>query len=183
MRTMFLYGMACLAFIAMGCGGPPRPDGLPDLLPVTLVLTQEGTPFVDANVLLAPVEQTSGNWTVGGVTDDSGKAVIYTHGKYSGAPAGTYKVLLRKTKIIGAVSHDDAPKDPAGYRQWAEEHAKELAKELANQKNVSCVEKIYTDAQTTPLEITVSKGSSQFELDAGKAVEERIAWPARGRKK
>lgn len=155
----------------MGCAGPEKPEGMPDLLPVTLVLTQDGTPLAGANVALAPVEQTAGrNWTSGGMTDESGTVVISTYGKFRGAPAGTYKVALRKTKETGPISRDDGPEGIAEYKQWEAEHAKELAQI----KTVSCIEKAYTSAATTPLEITVDQGNTRFELNAGKSVEEEI---------
>ncbi|MDO5553080.1 MAG: hypothetical protein Q4G68_04915 [Planctomycetia bacterium] len=181
MKHVLFYTILCIAFVAMGCRGPARPEGMPDLLPVVLVIAQDGTPLTGASVMLAPAEETGErNWSLGGVTDESGEVVIRTHGKFAGAPKGTYKVFLRKTKEIGTISRDDAPQDDlAALRKWEADHAKELA----SIKTVSCIEKDYTSASTTPLEITVTKENSRFELNAGKAVNEEIKWTGPGMRK
>ncbi|MDO5553286.1 MAG: hypothetical protein Q4G68_05955 [Planctomycetia bacterium] len=170
MKNLPVHGIVLFALFAMGCGKSVSPDGLPSLLPLTLTVTQEGIPLTEASLMLVPAPPYDGrNWAIGGITDQTGVARIYTHGKYPGAPEGTYKVIVHKIAVVAAVSYDDAPKDDiVALRQWEAEHAAELAQSKA----INCIEKIYTNAETTPLEVTVSKGNTHYELQAGKAVEE-----------
>ncbi|MDO5552262.1 MAG: hypothetical protein Q4G68_00745 [Planctomycetia bacterium] len=176
MRTRLIYGVVLLAFFAMGCKGAKRPEGMPQLLPVTLVITQDdNVPLSEAQVTLSPVGSgADSGWAVGGTTDESGTAIIYTHGQFAGAPEGTYKVFLKKTKITDPVSYEEAPDDIAGFKRWETEHAAELAAKLAKSKAYNCVEPVYTSVNTTPLEINVNKENSRFELNAGKVVEVEI---------
>ena len=96
------------AFVVVGCGGEPRPDGLPKLYPASVMITQEGVPLADASVMLIPEDPSNARWGPMGMTDDTGVAVMRVDGKYAGAPLGTYRVVVEKREII------DPPPGTAG---------------------------------------------------------------------
>ena len=140
-----------------GCG-EPRPDGMPKLYPVTLTLEQEGKPLAEATVILVP--QFPCTWTVGGITDTSGRVQLKTHGKHDGAPAGNFKICVRKTIIEGeSLSLLDRPTAPRQYYEG--------------------VEPEYGNAETTPLEINIEPKRQTFPpFDAGKAIKvKKVAAP------
>ena len=85
-----------LLFLLLAGCGQPRPDGLPNLYPVTLKFEQEGTPCAEAIVSLMP--ESDDPWAVGGITDTGGNVVLQTHGRYSGVPAGKYTITVTKTE-------------------------------------------------------------------------------------
>jgi len=88
------------AVFITGCWGEPRPDGMPRLYPVSIIVTQEGVPLEEASVTLIPEDPANARWGPMGMTDGSGVAVMRTDGKYAGAPLGTYKVVVSKMEII-----------------------------------------------------------------------------------
>jgi hypothetical protein len=88
----FCFLVLCVTFA--GCGGEPKPDGLPTLYQVSLTFTQDGEPCVDVNVPLIPLDGSP--WGVGGKTNEKGVATFITHGKFSGVPAGKYRVEVSK---------------------------------------------------------------------------------------
>lgn len=144
----------CLAFV--GCSGDDRPEGLPDLQPVKIKVVQDGTPLEGASVQLIS-EDASNTWASGGSTDAMGVALIRTLGKYEGAPAGTYKVIVDKVTTDGpAVAVDDPSGSPPAdsYR---------------------VVDPKFNSAETTTAELTVAEGSPNEEtIDLGPAVKQEM---------
>ncbi|MDR0870596.1 MAG: carboxypeptidase-like regulatory domain-containing protein [Planctomycetaceae bacterium] len=159
MKHFSLFAILCSLFIFLsGCAKQDKPEGLPELLPYELILTQDGKPLPGANVSLTA--QPPGQWIVGGGTDDNGVAKIYTHGKFAGAPAGKYKVVITKTVTEGGPT--EADKNNPSYNG-------------GSGKIFSLVDKQFGDVKTTPLEVDVKAGENKATLDAGKAV--KIAMP------
>jgi hypothetical protein len=146
--------------ILFGCAKQSIPDNLPKLVPVTLTITQEGTPFTDAIVSL--VDPSGGvPFTVGGMTDTNGNVVLHTHGLYKGAPLGKFKVRIIKTES------DPTPPLPKLGTPEFDAYQKEMQKNPP--KTYTLVEKRYTNVDTTPLELDIT-GPLTTTLDAGKAV-------------
>ena len=84
-------GMAALALL--GCGNG---ESALDTVPVSGVVTLDGTPVEGANVVFAP---TSGSGTAAsGVTDASGRYQLTTQDPNDGALAGSYVVMISKTE-------------------------------------------------------------------------------------
>jgi len=109
-RIAFFLILSSLIFVCVSCGTkvPPRPAGVPNPVPCTIVVQDEsGTPIEKALVILKP-ESDDGQWSASGATDTSGKAIMKTTGWYNGAVPGKYKVLISKTEIImtGKMSDD-----------------------------------------------------------------------------
>ncbi|MDR3111346.1 MAG: hypothetical protein LBU65_16880 [Planctomycetaceae bacterium] len=153
-----LFALFCFTFV--GCS-EPRPDDLPKLQSVVLTFTQDGQPCDGATVFLEPVDQNP--WGVGGATNSSGVVVFKTHGKYVGAPAGKYKVVVQK--IENELS-GPAPDPNDMYAPQPETNSYNL------------VDTKYENAASTPLEIEVVQGTKfaqTFEL--GKKIKEKLKKP------
>ncbi|TWU16254.1 carboxypeptidase regulatory-like domain-containing protein [Allorhodopirellula heiligendammensis] len=148
--------LTCLCLTISGCGGEDLPDGLPDLQPVIVKVIQGGAPLEGASVQLIP-QDSSNTWASGGSTDATGVAKIMTHGKYEGAPAGTYKVTVDKFTTDGpAVAADDPDGAPAAtsYRH---------------------VDPLFSSAESTTAELTVAEGSPTEEtIDVGATVKKAL---------
>jgi hypothetical protein len=142
-----------------GCGGGPlKPDGLPALYPVTIIITQEGKPVADMFVSLRSTDPAI-TWAVGSRTDENGHAPIRTHGEFNGAPLGKYKVVLDK-------------QENEGYDEYvaAKNRYDEAAAAKIDVKLFSCVEEKYNALETTPIEIEITPQSKIIEIDAGPQV-------------
>ncbi|MGL4943233.1 MAG: hypothetical protein ACRC46_08575 [Thermoguttaceae bacterium] len=154
MKKLSLLALSLV--LAFGCG-PKLPDGMPPIFPCVVVLTQDGKPLTDANVVLHPADNS--NWNGVGSTDASGRARIFTSDKYEGAIAGKFKVTIRKieTEMPKPVSSSVAAVTPP-----------------AAVKSYSLVDTKLGDKDTTSLEIEVKKGTKDYPLDAGKAARELV---------
>ena len=152
---LFVTIFVCLS----GCGGEKRPDGMPQLYPAVCVkVVQDGMPLEDATVSLRPNDK-GFTWGIGGRTDAQGVAQLWTHGKYKGAPAGTFKVLVSKKvnegekEYIAALAQND-----------------DKAAAAVKVQSFSCVEdKFGTESQTT-LKLEITSSSKILEVDVSPAV-------------
>ena len=133
------------------------PDGMPKLYPVSISVTQEGKPLVDASVSFR-YPNNSSQWAVGGQTDADGKAKLYTNG-FPGAPLGQFDVVIFKLDNEGLLERGEAEgrRDPDAHkirvRIW------------------SCVKEEYNDPQKTPIKVEVTADTKMLEVDAGPAVQ------------
>ena len=154
--------ICCLFFvfaaIMSGCGDAERPEGFPKLYPVSLKVTQESTPLAKASVSLKTSDG-SMVWSTGGVTDEKGFVVLWTHGKFRGAPEGKFKVLI--TKIVN--EGEEEMLAAANREDYAA-----AAKIPVN--SYSCVKEEYESFEKTPLEIEITKKSRVIDIDAGPTV-------------
>jgi len=152
---LFVTTWICLA----GCSGESRPEGMPKLYPsVRIKVVQEGTPLEDAYVSLRP-EDKSLTWGIGGKTDAQGIAQLWTHGKYKGAYAGTFKVVVTKTVNEGEKE----------YIAALDRHDTKAA-EAVKVQSFSFVEDKFGLENQTPLTIEISSSSNVIEVDAGPVV-------------
>jgi hypothetical protein len=137
---------------------------LPKLTPVTLTITQEGQPLSGATVTLIAADQPQ-TWYPTGITNEKGNVELFTNGKYKGAPKGKYKVTV--TKIHTEPSQFGTPLEEGqpGYEEWSAKVSQET------RAAYSVVEKKFTDANTTPLEIEIPSRTSSFDL--GKTVKDK----------
>jgi hypothetical protein len=149
--------------ILTGCGGPLKPEGLPALYPVTLVVTQDGKPVADMMISLRSTDP-SITWAIGSRTDENGHAPIRTHGEFTGVPIGKYKVVFAKL-------------ENEGYEEYvaAKNRYDETAAAKIDVKFFSCVEEKYMAPETTPIEIEITPQSKIIKIDAGSPV--RIPQP------
>jgi hypothetical protein len=143
------------------------PADLPRLSPCVITVTQDGTPLEDATVTLVSIGG-SKKWGPGAKTNASGVAEIYTNGFYKGAPAGKYKVIVGKTEVEPSKAPPaPGPEDP-GYDDWLKKYGNEV------RPVYSLVEKKFTVADTTPLEVEIQEGKTlSTAADIGKKVREK----------
>ena len=89
------YGLIFLCVI--GCQRlPERPDGMPELVPCTVIVTFGGEKVEEVGISLVPKNQAESNWPAGGQTDAEGKAILKTSGFYQGVVPGEYTILFKK---------------------------------------------------------------------------------------
>lgn len=159
-KLFALLGAVALSAV-VGCGGPKKPADLPELYPVKITVIQDGQPLEGASVMLNdPTLQV--RFVMGGQTDAKGVAEIKTDGQFSGAPAGEFKVTVRKT--TEPESAGEAPTDPAERAEWEAKQA-----ELANQM-ADTVDLKFGDMAQTPETITVGPGGVEKTVDVGEKV-------------
>jgi len=140
-----------LCLVVAGCGGEPKPDGFPKLYPVSLKFIQEGEPCADTLVFLFPQEKSK--WSSGGVTNSDGVAVLRTHGKFVGVPAGKYKLTVQKYETVSKGSQNSELGAPIKIEVY------------------DIIDANYRDPDKTPLEIEVVSGKNKFEpFDLGKKI-------------
>jgi hypothetical protein len=161
-----MYRLIPISFLLLlvGCLGESRPDGMPDLIPCSLQIIQEGQPLPACSVSLYPLES-SNPWSSGGTADENGRVHLRTHGRYNGIPAGKYKVTVWKQKTEGELLTEPingSSEEMATYQRRLKENP---------QRIYHLVAPSFLNADTTPLEINVEKGGkNSFTLDVGKAV-------------
>ncbi|MDR1964793.1 MAG: carboxypeptidase-like regulatory domain-containing protein [Planctomycetaceae bacterium] len=137
------------------------PDGLPNLYPCTIFITQEGKPVEYATVTLHSSPPLP--WTVNGKTAADGTATVFTHGYFNGAPLGQYKVTVRKIKTVAPPMPEVLPKSEAAL-------SKLYDKIEAETKDYDLIDPQFGNENTTPLEITVEKRMPKTTFDVGKSV-------------
>jgi len=123
-------------------------------------VTQDGQPLSEATVTLVSVDPAF-KWTVFAQLNASGTGRVFTQGLFPGAPEGEYKVVIFKEESVTEQA------GPAIVRQG------EFGVETITPTVLtvySLVEKEYTNAETTPLNITISRSGNNQTFDCGKPV-------------
>ena len=159
MKYFTLGLFATIVVCLVGCSKEKRPDGMPPLNPaVCIKVVQDGKPLDDANVSLRSQDK-SLTWGIGGKTDAQGVAQLWTHGKYKGAYAGTFKVVV--TKEI-----------KEGEKEYVEALSRNDTQAAAAIK-VQCFsyveDKFGSESQTT-LTVNIDSASKIIEVDVSPAV-------------
>ena len=140
-----LWFVAVAVLFLPGCSGENQPADMPRLYPIEITVIAEGAPVENAGIGLHSMTPDF-KWTVGGITDAQGKAVIVTHGRYIGAPEGEYAVTVEKVES----ERYDPENPPLTIRIYSHTQPE------------------YTDPEKTPLRITVTRKSRSEALDVGK---------------
>lgn len=143
-NRIIVWAVLFCGLILSGCDRKNPPDGMPELFPVTVTITQDGGPLADAAVELVPDDENL--WGAGGRTNGSGKATIHTRGVYSGASPGTYKVYVTKKETV------EIPGGNGSTEDW------------------SFVELDYASPTKTPLSLQVGSNGAKASFDVGKKV-------------
>ena len=152
MRTLLFLSFSFALLFHAGCSGGDsgRPADMPNIYPVKITVTQDGTALQEASVTLTA--QTSAKYGIAsGLTDVSGVAVIRTYG-FAGAPEGQYTVTISKQGVEGATEAKD---DEGNTYQ-------------TGGKVYEYVDAQYAHTDSTPLNIEVTtKGATEaFEVGA-----------------
>ena len=94
----FLRVCVCVSLLCfIGCQRlPERPEGMPELVPCTVVVTFGGEAIEEVQIVLHPKNKEASNWSAGGQTDAEGKAVLKTAAYYEGVALGEYTISFQK---------------------------------------------------------------------------------------
>lgn len=143
--------ICCSLIVFVSCSSQ-RPGGMPKLYPCSVTVTQEKIPLAEATILAIDV---NGNekWSVTGTTDANGIALLTTDGKYRGAPAGNYILLISKNTS----ETKELPSKPG-----------QTEKLYGPTVFYSEVDPVYSSKDKSPAKITVEKKKNSFNIDAGK---------------
>jgi hypothetical protein len=163
MPRHFLTIVFVLAITTFGCRrSDDQPKNLPKLFPIVVTVHQEGTPVAGAFVRLVPTDA-SMPWSCGATTDTSGRAVIKTIGKFTGAPEGDYRVAISKLEMPAIAGSNMSNLDaPAASGQ---------------SDSFDLVDPKYSNPSTTPLEAKVGKDNPKVEFNVGPAVRTKREGP------
>jgi len=167
-RAVFTWmGLFAALFFVGGCGSEV-PSDLPKLHPTVITITQGGQPLEGA--LVTMIAEETGGWACAGKTDSAGRAVIKTNGMYNGAPEGTYKVtIVKQERDWGEDPYADAP-DPSSpeYGPWYTANREKIAEaERRPTVTYDLVDPQFSSAARTTLEVTITSGRNQHNLDVG----------------
>jgi len=160
--------LAASLILLAGCSGPLKPDGFPPTFPTVITITQEGKPLVKATVTLVPADGAR-DWMTSTMTDESGRATMFTYGRFAGAPKGQFKVVVTKTE--SDVSRYTPPEDTTDERAMAIYH-RNIVNERLN--DYTLVEAIYGRPETTPLELEI-RGRTTQSFDVGRQIREVLS--------
>ena len=148
-RYLYLGLISLLVFA--GCADDSgRPVDLPPLFPATITVTQGGVPLEDALVEMTLPDPPLYRPTA--TTDANGVAVMRTYG-FPGAPAGNYKITVRKGVTENIVYGTD-------------DFGRQI---VLSSDNFLVVQPRYSDVGETPHEIEVpaNRRGVQVTIDVG----------------
>ena len=139
MRTFLFLTISTVLLLQAGCGrNDGRPPDMPRLYPVSITITQDGSPLEGAVVTLTI--QTPRNYgTATGLTNASGVAILRTHG-FNGVPVGQYTVTVIR-RVVEGTTLVTSPIDGSTHE--------------AGGVIYQTVDVQYTDTQQSPLSIDV----------------------------
>jgi len=121
-KILLVFTLLLCVTLIIGCGGPKRPPGMPALTGCVLTIQYEdGSPVDKAMVSLAPEDAELRQWSISGTADASGVVTIRTNGDFAGAPAGKYKVVVRKTEVAPTGKNDEYGDPITGSRSLVAE--------------------------------------------------------------
>lgn len=165
----FIGSVVVMSSILSGCGDRQRPEGMPDLYPCMITITQDGVPLSKASVTLISESPDLAEWASGGITDESGRCDINTRGKYRGCPAGIFKVTVKKIESDPSMLPSVRPENITA-EQWSVMRSKEAEK----LNEYQLVEHKYTLPTTTDLNMEILMGKNSATFDVGKPVRKKI---------
>ena len=163
-QTLFIC-LLSFGFV-WGCG-PKLPDGMPKLYPVTLKVTQEGTPLEGATVVLAGGADV---WTATGITDAQGLTILHTEGRYPGVPEGTFKVSVTKTISEG----ERPPSRPMPGDEEALKRYREYQQSGKSFRQFHTTPLEYRSTETSPISAEIKKGVKNVAVNVESTVKEEI---------
>ena len=154
-----------LAVTLAGCDGAPKVVH-PDAFPAAGVVTYNGSPVADADVVLMSPESKKAGWICSGRTGADGKFTIKTvfapGTDASGAPAGDYTAVVLKTEAVAV--------QPTDMKSYQEQYKKTQSGGAPGQEPTSTGPKSLVPAKyatdaTSDLKVKVEKaGAANIEL-------------------
>ena len=169
MKRMLLSALALLLPVLMlsGCGGPVRPDGMPDLVNKQVTVTQDGQPVEGVHLTLF-LDGPGKNWPIFGDSDASGKVTFCTQSTdFKGAPAGSYIVTAEKVEATPS-QYDNV--EVNNMQEMQELEAKRRAE---YRPSYDLVDPALKSQATTTLKLSITKDAIDPEtLELGSACRE-----------
>ena len=149
--------------LLVGCDSR-TPQGIPDLYPTKVVILNGDKVVKNANVFLVAQEGTpSGSWSISGVTDDQGSAIIETSQgdwKKQGVPEGSYSIYITK------LSHIEEPEIPADMETNEEAKSAYFAERLKRLEEAGKeIPKSLTSATPSGSELVDTTSAADEPLD------------------
>ncbi len=160
LKNLFCLALICaFASVSVSCKKEKRPEGMPDIYPVTLKIIQGGRPLEGAEVSLSSDDPILVKYPAGGISDKDGLARLKTLG-FNGAPAGKFKATVAKYEVLNR---------PSNF-----EEAQKFQAEGLKEESFDLVAREYGAKATTPLtvEVQASKSAQTFDLDVGDPIRE-----------
>lgn len=152
--TLLSFALVCIT----GCGGGST--GGETVYSVSGTVMMNGTILPEATVIFSPVGDQP---TATGSTDMNGKFTLQTYEFGDGAAAGTYKVLISKTMVMGGGGGEEGLQDE-GHENEAEDADSHDKKDAAPDTNL--VPAKYSSALETTLEAEVTaSGDNTFTFE------------------
>ncbi|MDR3109319.1 MAG: hypothetical protein LBU65_06495 [Planctomycetaceae bacterium] len=151
---LFIFVVVVMA----GCGSEVKPEDFPDLISgASISVIQDGKPLEGAAISMIPFDSALMRFPVTGITDASGIAKLSTYGKYTGCPAGKFKVVVKKREY-------EASKTITAEGETFQGDPN------AEIKYVDYVAPSFGLSEKTTLEVEISADSASHTVDVGKAV-------------
>lgn len=166
-KIFFAFCFAFMVLILVGCSGEKRPDGFPKIYPSSITVSDDNGPLSDIKISLFAKE---GNcpWPIGGTTNASGKADLVTYGKFKGAPAGEFIVVLAKSEI------EDAHLMPKGNDDGIVEVNTQKPQKTSF-RVFSLIDPKYSDKATSPLTMKIEQRGANETFKLGKPVRAHVS--------
>lgn len=140
--------MVCALFLSVLAGCDSSTADLPELVPVTGVVTLDGAPAAGVNVTFIPVGSTAGGASYG-ATDAGGKYELKSNDGRLGAAVGEFKVVCSKWIMPDGSDYVGVPGGPSPMEAGA--------KEKLSPK--------FSDENATTLKATVPAGGGTINFD------------------
>ena len=160
-KYYFSYLLLLSLFCFYGCDGKKKPADLPTLYPVKITVIQDGKPLEGATVNLV-ADGANVRFTTGSITDKNGVATIKTDRQWPGAPAGKYKVCIKKV-----VAPEADPSEASLTHEEQQAKAAERGKQTKSLVNAK-----YLRANTTEFSINITESVVTETFDVGAAVDD-----------
>lgn len=158
-KTIRYVSVILLLVLSGGCGRN-LPDGMPALQPTIIRLTQEGQPVQNVRINIYPEDGELQRWGASGKTDASGKADLYTQGRYAGAVIGRFRIVVQKAEL-----------EPSKFTgEVTDLRRAEFERMESARKAYHLIDPVYAGIETTPLSFEVTKGRNDLSFDLGKSV-------------
>jgi hypothetical protein len=165
MHLLRFHGSCLVALGALFCAGCTGDDG-PPTVPVTGIVTLNGTPVEGVTVTFIPASEGAGESAVG-VTDASGKYSLATRKKDDGAVVGKYKVTMAKYQGGAPAAAADASKVHADYDisdEYAPGYDEKAASDAPPAQNLLPPQYANADQSGFTAEVVAGENKHDFDL-------------------
>ena len=159
-RFFTTVGLALTILVLSGCSGEKKPKDFPKIYSSSITVLNDDGPVDNVKVTLFAKDNNC-PWPIGGTTDSSGVATLYTYGKFQGAPAGEFNVVLSKNEIENADQMSTGSDDDGGEKKPAQKSSFRV---------FSLIDPKYSDKKTTPLTLKIEKGGIKETFKLGPPV-------------